>query len=145
MAEIFAPGKKRASEKRPRVTTIRGIDGGKLAVQITVAGGNFVGLGVAVARRTALDDVRDEHLFAVQPDRGEHLLQQFAGGTDKRPPLLVLVEPRPLANEHDAALDARPRPAPPWCVSHAKTARRAPPHLRANCFKYLLRGFCRHW
>ena len=59
------------------------------------------GQGIAIARRTALDDVGDVHVVAREPDRGDELVQQLARWSNKRPSLLVFVVARTLSNEHD--------------------------------------------
>ena len=63
-------------------------------------GVDFVGLGIAVLRRPALDDVRDVDVVARQLDRLDDLRQQLAGAADKRHALLVFVGAGRLADEH---------------------------------------------
>ena len=61
----------------------------------------LLGLGVAVLRRTALDDVRDIDVrVAVKLHRVEHLVEQLARSADERLSLQVLVLTRTLADEH---------------------------------------------
>ena len=59
---------------------------------------------VAVARRTALDDVRDVYPRAVKVDHLQHIVEQLSGGTDKRLALQILVFARCLAYEHHARM-----------------------------------------
>ena len=61
---------------------------------------DLVRLGIAVARRTALDHVGDVDLVARQVHRLDHLRQQLARAADERDPLDVLVGARRLADEH---------------------------------------------
>ncbi len=62
---------------------------------------HFVGLGIAVARRPALDDVRDVDVGALEADRLDDLRQQLPGASDERLALEVLVGARRLADEHE--------------------------------------------
>jgi hypothetical protein len=55
---------------------------------------------VPVPGRAALQDVRDVDLVAHQPDPVEQLREELARGADERHALLVLVEARCLADEH---------------------------------------------
>ena len=59
-------------------------------------------LGVAVARRPALDDVGDVDVATVEPDRLEQRRQQAPGGADEGFALAVLVLAGRLADGHDA-------------------------------------------
>ena len=61
---------------------------------------DLIRLRVAVPGRPAHDDVRDIDVVALQPHAGEQSVQQLSGLTDERDPLLVLVEARSLADEH---------------------------------------------
>ncbi len=58
----------------------------------------------AVAGRPPGNHVGDVGLAAVEADRGDHAVEQFAGTSDERQPLDVLVAPRRFADEHDAGL-----------------------------------------
>ena len=60
---------------------------------------HLVGLGLAVVRRAALDDVADVDLVARVAHRGDHLVEQLAGLADERLALRVLVGARALADE----------------------------------------------
>ena len=71
-----------------------------LAEEVALAGGDLLGLGIAVPRRAALQDVAHPHVVARQPDPVQELAEQLAGRTDERHTLLVLVEARGLADEH---------------------------------------------
>ena len=71
-----------------------------LPEEVRLAGLDLLGLRVAVARRPALQDVAHVDVLARQPDAGEQLAEQLPGGADERHALLVLVEARRLADEH---------------------------------------------
>jgi hypothetical protein len=73
-----------------------------------LAGLDLVRLRIAVARRAAHEDVVDVDLLAGDPDLPEQARQQLPGGTDERHALLVLVEARRLADEHQVR-SRRPR------------------------------------
>ena len=64
------------------------------------------GQRVAVPGRPALQDVRDEHVGARQPDPAEELVEELARLADERDALLVLVEPGRLADEHEVGVRA---------------------------------------
>ena len=61
---------------------------------------DFVGLGIAIAGRPALDHVGDVDLVTLEVYRLNHLRQQLPRAADKRDPLDVLVGARRLAHEH---------------------------------------------
>src|SRR5437763_3560056 len=75
-----------------------------LAEEVALARLDLVGLRVAVAGRAALDDVRDVDLAAFEADPGEQPLEELPGLADERHALLVLVEPRRLADEHEVGV-----------------------------------------
>ena len=52
-----------------------------LLVQVGLAGVDLLELGVAVARRAALEHVRDEHVGSLQADLPQQLVEQLAGAT----------------------------------------------------------------
>ena len=94
-----------------------GLDQLDLPPQVALAGLDLVGQGIPIARRSAHDDIGDVHLVAREADTREQLLQQLPRGSDERDALLVLVEPRRLADEHQirgrrarAEHDLRARP-----------------------------------
>ena len=87
--------------KFPSVQIDLRLDQLDLAEEVALARGDLLGLRVAVPGRPALQDVRHEHVVAGEADPGEELAEQLAGGADERDPLLVLVEARRLADEHD--------------------------------------------
>ena len=71
---------------------------------------------VAVRGRTALQHVGDVDVLPAKADLAEHAREQLSGGADERLPLLVLVEPRRLPDEHQVGVwiahaehDLRPR------------------------------------
>ena len=67
------------------------------------------GSGSRFAGRPALHDVGDVDVLASQPDLPEHPRQQLPGGPDERLPLLVLVEPGRLADEHQVGVGSSRR------------------------------------
>ena len=71
-----------------------------LPEQERLAGGHFVGLGVAVAGRPALEDVGDVDVLARVAHRLDDLGEQLAGAADERLALDVFVGARRLAHEH---------------------------------------------
>src|SRR5437868_8093215 len=84
----------------------RGVEDLELTTQDRGAGRHLVGLRVAVARWPALDDVRDEHVGAGPLDAPEQLVEDAASPADERLALLILVESRPLTDEHDLGVGA---------------------------------------
>ena len=100
-----------AADRRPgheaghRVAT-EGHDQGRvqdleLSSQERGAGGDLVGLRVAVLRRAALDDVRDEDVLAPPADRAEQADEEVAGPAHERAALAILVHPGTLSHEDD--------------------------------------------
>ena len=75
-----------------------------LAEEVALARLDLVRLRVAVAGRPALEDVRDVDVAARHPDLREQLLEQLPGLADERQALLVLVEARRLADEHQVGV-----------------------------------------
>jgi len=76
----------------------------EVAPEPHVAGRNFLGQRVAVLGRPVAHDIGDENLAAVEPNAGEELVEELAGGADERLPLEVFVVPRRLAQEEDAGV-----------------------------------------
>ena len=64
------------------------------------------GSGIAVPGRPALEHVRDEDVGAREPDPLEQPVEQLPRLTHERNPLLVLVEARRLADEHQVGVRA---------------------------------------
>ena len=91
-------------EKLPSVQITRRLDQLDLAVQVVLAVLDLDRQRVAVAGGTALQNVRNEHLRARQPDLAQQLLEQLAGAPDERHPLLVLAGARRLADEHQVGV-----------------------------------------
>ena len=71
-----------------------------LPEQERLAAGHFVGLGVAVAGRPALEDVGDVDVLPRVAHRLDDLGEQLAGAADERLALDVFVGARRLADEH---------------------------------------------
>ena len=76
---------------------------------------DFVRLGVAIARRPALDHVRDVHIRPRQADRFDDLGEQLPRASDERLALDVFIRARRLADEHEPRLRDCPRRTPPAC------------------------------
>jgi len=75
-----------------------------LAAEVRTAGVELVGLGIAVLRRTALDDVGDVDVIARQLHRLDDVGEQLSGAADKRFALQVLVASGRLADEHQISV-----------------------------------------
>ena len=71
-----------------------------LPEEVRLARLDLVGLRIAVPRRAALDHVGDVDVGALEADPGEQLLEQLPRLADEGDALLVLVEARRLADEH---------------------------------------------
>src|SRR5581483_11696927 len=102
-----------------------GLDQLDLAEEMALAGLDLVRLRVAVARRAALEDVRDVDVCACEADLCEQLLEQLAGLADERQALLVLVETGRLADEHQVGVriaGAEDDLRPPLCEAAAGAA-----------------------
>ena len=76
------------------------LDQRDLPEEVALAGLDLVGLGIAVARRPAFEHVRHIDAVAVEADPGQQLVEQLARLADEGLALLVLVESRRLADEH---------------------------------------------
>ena len=76
----------------------------ELPLEERLAGEQFVGLGIAVVRRAALDGVADVDVLALHAHRLDHLRQQLPCLAHERVALQVLVLARPFADEHQARL-----------------------------------------
>jgi hypothetical protein len=81
-----------------------------LRFEIRTAGLDLVGKRIPVAGWPALDDVDDGDLAAVGAYLREQLVEELAGGSDERFPLLVLVEAGALADEEDLGVQVSGRP-----------------------------------
>ncbi len=72
----------------------------ELLNQVVFAGGNFVGLRIAIIRGTTLYDVADEDVASVQAHLLDELSQKIACGTYKWPALQVFVLARSFSDEY---------------------------------------------
>ncbi len=89
---------------------------------MALAGLDLVRHRVAVSGWAAFEDVRDEHVLPREPDAAEQLVEELPRLAHERDALLVLVEARRLADEHQVRVrvavaedDLRPalgQPAP---------------------------------
>src|SRR4051812_3519346 len=69
-------------------------------MQIGFALANLLRLRIAIARRPALDDVRNiDVCSALEPDRCQHVVEQFTGLPDKRVAEPVFIRARTFADE----------------------------------------------
>src|SRR5207253_1232922 len=71
-----------------------------LAEEVAFAGLDLLGLWVAVPWRAAFQRIADIDVLTGEPDPPEQLAEQLARRADERDALLVLVEARRLADEH---------------------------------------------
>lgn len=62
--------------------------------------------GITILGGTGVDEVRNEDISPLQSNQAEHLVEEPARGTNEGLALLIFVEPRRLANEHDPSLGA---------------------------------------
>lgn len=83
-----------------------GVDDRELALEPRPEVRDLVGPRVAVARRTRLDDVGDEHLLAGQPGLLEQPVEQASGVAHERAAAAILAGPGRLADEDDRRLHA---------------------------------------
>ena len=81
-----------------------GLDELDLAKQMALAGLDLVGHGIAVARRAAFQDIGHEDQVPTEPDPGEELVEELPRLADERKALLVLVEARCFADEHQVGV-----------------------------------------
>ncbi len=93
-------------EERHRETPQRndhgGVDRLDLAEQVVLgAGGDLVGLRVAVLGRATLHHVADEDLAALETGHAEQLVEKLARWPNKRAALPILVVAGALADQHD--------------------------------------------
>ena len=71
-----------------------------------LAGRDLLGERVAISGRPAFEDIRDEDVGARQPDPAEQLVEELACLSHERDTLLILVEARRLADEHEVRVRA---------------------------------------
>ena len=97
-----ASGSRRVSAWRPSSRITSGWSSVDLLIEEVTAGVDLDGLWVAVARRAALDDVRDVDVASVEPGGLEQRREQASGGADERLAFAILVLARSLAHRHHA-------------------------------------------
>src|SRR5689334_13326100 len=100
---------------------------------------------VAILRRPAFEDIRHEHVLAIEVDLGQQLVEQLAGLADEREPHPVLVGARRLADEHQIGVGVA-GPEHDRGARLVQGAARAPPRLLVDGLQQLatLRG-SPHW
>src|SRR5206468_2188542 len=86
---------------------------------------DLVGDRVAIPRRPRLEDVGDVDVRARQTDAGEQRIEQLSRLADERDALLVLVEPRGLADEEEICIRAADAEDGPRSCRMQGTARAA--------------------
>src|SRR5262249_37749371 len=77
-----------------------GLDGVELTEKKRRAGGDFVGLGLTIAGRTALDHVADVHVAALEAHGFDHLREELSGASDKGQSLCVFIGSGTLTDEN---------------------------------------------
>lgn len=97
-AALREKARERMPAKRDDDAGIQKLD---LCIEERRAGRDFFRRGFAVFRRPAFHDIRDEDVVAAHGHGGQQLLEELTGPADKRPSLLVLVEPGTLPDEQD--------------------------------------------
>ena len=112
--------------KLPSVQTTRGLDQLDLAEQVRRGSSRSRRLRVAVARRAALEDVRDEHVARASSPISPSSLSAASRLADERQALLVLVGAGRLADEHQVGVGVARRRRRPcvrvWCELRAARA-----------------------
>jgi hypothetical protein len=73
----------------------------ELACQKWGARCGFRLLRIAVARRSALHRIQDEHLLTSKTDRGQQVVEEAARGTHKGAASLILTGSRGFPNKHN--------------------------------------------
>jgi hypothetical protein len=84
----------------PNATIALGLIAENLAHEKRRTGFHLVALGLAIPRRTALDDVRDVNIFAAQAHRFNHVVEQLTRAADEGFALRIFVGARSFAHEH---------------------------------------------
>ena len=77
------------------------MDDVELAKKERRAGFDFVGLGRAIFRRTAFDNVADVDILAAETHGFDHLREQFSGAADERQALDIFIVARAFADENE--------------------------------------------
>ncbi len=77
-----------------------------LTEEMRLARRDLLGERVAIPGRTALEDVRDEDVGARELDARQQLVEKLPGLADERHTLLILVETRRFADEHQVGVRA---------------------------------------
>src|SRR6185312_3394198 len=114
-ALVLLPGAAEARDGRVRAQeALRGelaerddharADGRELLLEEGLALGDLVGLGVAVARRAALQDVADVDVAAGEAHGFDHLGQELAGGADERLAGAIFVGAGRFADEDEGGV-----------------------------------------
>ena len=75
-----------------------------LASQIRRAARGFSRRRITIIRRPALENIRDEYIFAREPNGTQHRIQQTPGPPDKGFSLPIFVGARCLANNHQVGI-----------------------------------------
>src|SRR5262249_27627166 len=77
------------------------LDHGELLFEEGIARHYLVGFGIAIIRRSTFQDIADVNVVALDVDRFDDLRQQLPGPAHKRQTLLIFIEARGFADEHE--------------------------------------------
>lgn len=80
------------------------LDSGNLAIQIIVAGVDLLGEGITIVGGTTLHHIRNKDIRALKVNTLQQLIEELAGGSHKRPSLLILMVPWPFTDEEDTGI-----------------------------------------
>jgi hypothetical protein len=72
-----------------------------LSIKVTATTRRFAGLRIAIARRPALQDIRNVHDLPLQSDCPQHFIQQLSGLADERFTPPVLFSTRRFADDQE--------------------------------------------
>ena len=100
----FGGGQKRLGGTCPQGTDDSRRNGLQLTEQEGRTGLNFTRFRGPVSGRAAFDHVADVDFFPLQSQGPDHVVQEFAGASDKRSSLPVLIQSRPFPDKHQSGL-----------------------------------------
>src|SRR5688572_9468184 len=121
----FTRPEKRLSRKRAQRDDHLRLDDVDLPEEERLALFHFVGFGVAIFRRAALNDVGDVDILPLESDCLDDLRQFLPGAADERDSLNIFVPPRRLADKHQIRIrvtDAEHNLLPPQRAQLASDA-----------------------
>ena len=103
MIPVGFPGKKLRREVAQRGNDLR-LDQLDLPEEVGLTRLDLVWHRIAIPRRAAFQDIGHKDHVPFQPDAAEKLVEQLPGLPDEREALLVLVEARCFADEHQVGV-----------------------------------------